>query len=314
MVKLEKQITKNKLAPIVLFTYNRVEHLKKTLESLSQNSRADESVIFIFSDGYKSEGDKEKVENVRKYLNVAEELNCFNEVHIICAEKNQGLAQSIINGVSKIIEEYSRVIVIEDDVVTTKDFLDFMNKALDYYEDEEEVWSVGGYSHPMHFPKDYMSDVYAVQRCSSYCWGTWKNRWETIDWTIRDYGKFKYNFCSRYQFNRSGNDMAAMLDAQMNNKINSWAIRFDYNMWKKRKFNILPVSSKACNIGHDGSGTHANIDLSKEDKFYSELREKSWQLRKVKFDTRIVKEYRKIFQCKWSMLVKGYVKNVLLKW
>lgn len=298
------------LAPIVLFTYNRVSHIKQTIEALAKNVLAADSELFIFSDGYKDEKDKKSVCEVREYLNNVKEKSLFKKVIISYSEENKGLAKNIITGVSNVLQGYSKAIVIEDDVVTSADFLSFMNEALVFYENDKKVWSIGGYTHPMNWDKNYDKDVYAVQRCSSYCWGTWKNRWNKIDWEIKDYRKFKYNFIKRYRFNRSGNDMAAMLDAQMNGKINSWAIRFDYNMWKNNMINILPVKSKANNIGHDGSGTHANVNLSTKDQFFCELEPKNYILEFVDIEKSVVKEFRKIFHCSLWSLMKSYIINL----
>lgn len=298
------------LAPIVLFTYNRVSHIKQTIEALAKNVLAADSELFIFSDGYKDEKDKKNVCEVREYLNNVKEKSLFKKVIISYSEENKGLAKNIITGVSNVLQGYSKAIVIEDDVVTSADFLSFMNEALVFYENDKKVWSIGGYTHPMNWDKNYDKDVYAVQRCSSYCWGTWKNRWNKIDWEIKDYRKFKYNFIKRYRFNRSGNDMAAMLDAQMNGKINSWAIRFDYNMWKNNMINILPVKSKANNIGHDGSGTHANVNLSTKDQFFCELEPKNYILEFVDIEKSVVKEFRKIFHCSLWSLMKSYIINL----
>lgn len=307
-VSINNQKIISELAPVIIFTYNRLSHLQQTLDALAKNKNAKYSEIFIFSDGYKNERDRQSVIEVREYLKSFEETQNFKNVTVFFNEKNKGLANNIINGVTEIIRKYSKVIVIEDDVVTSEDFLSFMNDSLNYYKDDETVWSIGGYTHPMQWNFDYDKDVFAIQRCSSYCWGTWENRWNKIDWNITDYNQFKFNFVKRYKFNRPGNDMSAMLDSQMKGLINSWAIRFDYNMWKHGMVNVLPVMSKANNIGHDGSGTHANVDLSDCDKFFSNITSHEYILEKVVLDKMIVAEYRKIFHCSLYSLVKSFIK------
>lgn len=307
---MNKLLNEIKISPVAIFAYNRLPHLEATINALAKNTLANRTKVFIFSDGYKNEKDEYKVKQVRNFLK--KEKFPFLETTVFYREENKGLSNNIIEGVSSIINKYGRIIVIEDDVITSPDFLQFMNEALMYYETNEKVWSVGGYSHPMKMPSSYHEDIYAVQRCSSYCWGTWKNRWDIIDWEIRDYAKFKYNIFARYKFNRSGNDMSAMLDSQMTGRINSWAIRFDYNMWKNGKFNILPVQSKANNIGHDGSGTHAGIDLRGNDKFQCEIFEVPYILNDIEIQPEIIREYRKIFSCKLRNLFKSYCKNIIL--
>ncbi len=123
------------LAPIVLFVYNRLSHTKQTVESLQKNYLADQSELFIFSDGPKNELDRQKVENVRKYLN---SINGFKNIVIKESQENKGLANSVISGVSEIISKYGKIIVMEDDLVSAPGFLKFMNEALEFYKDNSK--------------------------------------------------------------------------------------------------------------------------------------------------------------------------------
>ncbi len=300
------------LAPIIVFAYNRMEHLQRTIEALRKNDGAKDSVCFIFSDGCKSEEGKQKINKVREYIHsIPEEY--FREIHIIQASGNKGLATSVIEGVSDVISKYGQAIIVEDDVITAPKFLKFMNEALEFYKEDSSVWSIGGYTVPMSLPEDYNEEVLAVQRCSSYCWATWSDRWESIDWEITDYSKLRFNIIKRLKFNRFGNDRASMLDDQMNGRVNSWAIRFDYNMWKKKMVNILPVKSLANNIGHDGSGTHSTVK-DERDAFYVDLMAdlKMPCLSKVELNEDIRKEYVKFFPMSIGDRVKRYLGNLWL--
>lgn len=113
-----------KLAPITLFVYNRPDHTNKTIEALKKNKFAKESELFIFSDGPKKQEDASKVKEVRKYLKT---IDGFNDVFIKESEKNKGLANSIISGVTEVINKYRKVIVLEDDLITSPVFLEYMN-------------------------------------------------------------------------------------------------------------------------------------------------------------------------------------------
>ena len=117
----------DKLSPIVLFVYSRKKILEKTINCLKKNKLAKKSELFIFSDGYKSEKDKLHVDQVRSYLN---KIKGFKKIKIILRKKNLGLAKNIVSGVSEIIKKYSKVIVLEDDIIVSADFLDFMNLSL----------------------------------------------------------------------------------------------------------------------------------------------------------------------------------------
>ncbi|QCU73927.1 glycosyltransferase [Pseudoalteromonas distincta] len=232
--------------PICLFTYNRLEETKLTVKHLQKNDLAIESKLYIFSDGAKNESSVNSVEAVRQYLKT---VDGFAQVKVIEAPTNKGLAKSIITGVSQVINEYGSVIVLEDDLITATNFLSYMNQALDFYQAQEKVWSVSGFSFPIKYDPDYRFDNSFGVRASSWGWATWKNRWELVDWDVSDYADFINNNVAKRAFNRGGSDMCKMLDNQITGKINSWAIRFCYAQFKQGQFDVYPVKSKVQNIG-----------------------------------------------------------------
>lgn len=246
---------KRELAPVVMFVYNRLDSVEQTIENLKRNELAEQTELFIFSDAAKKEKQVENVNLVRKYIH---KIDGFKSVHIIEAEKNKGLAKSVITGVTEIINEKGKVIVVEDDLITASQFLVFMNDALDFYEGEKKIWSVSGYQFLFELPETYTKSVYAAYRSSSWGWATWKDRWETIDWEIKDYSSYKYNPIRIAKFCRGGTDLDKMLRYQMQGKIDSWAIRWCYNQCKQNKLTIYPAKSLVNNIGTDGRGTHCD--------------------------------------------------------
>lgn len=257
------------LAPIVLFVYNRPKHTQRTINALKRNDLAKESELFIFSDGEKNQEDKQKVQEVR---GIIKNSNGFKNIEIYESKINKGLANSVIDGVTKIINEYGRVIVLEDDLITSKIFLNYMNEALNFYEDNKNIWSISGYNLPIKIPEDYDCDVYLAYRANSWGWGTWKDRWINIDWEIKDFDEFIYDKSKQKLFNRGGSDMSRMLKNQMNGQIDSWAIRWCYNQFKANSYTIYPVKSKVKNIGMDGSGEHCGFsdkyDVTLDDEDY----------------------------------------------
>lgn len=244
------------LAPIVVFVYNRADHALKTLNHLSGNYLADESDLFIYCDNAKNEKAQEAVDNVRAVVDDFARNSNFKNVTVIKAEKNKGLAASIIGGVSEILEKYGKVIVVEDDLVTSKDFLTYMNNALDFYENNPKVWSISGYTFPLKSLEKYNHDVYMSPRGCSWGWATWKDRFEKVDWEVSDFKEFIATPERVKHFNEGGPDMAEMLTRQVNGKINSWAIRWCYQESKENMFTVYPVKSRVRNIGCDDSGTH----------------------------------------------------------
>jgi hypothetical protein len=237
-------------APIVLFTYKRLDTLKKTVTALKENYLAQDSNLFIFSDAAKNQVDIEIVTEIRLFLKT---ITGFKSVTIFEATVNKGLATSIILGVTRIINQYGKVIVLEDDLITSKNFLLFTNKALESYKNDSRIFSIAGYTPPIKRPID---DIYFTMRSSSWGWATWKDRWNEIDWIIDDYQQFKNNKSYKRDFNKMGSDMTKMLNDQMTGKIDSWAIRWCYNQFISQQYTVHPTISKVQNVGTDVTATN----------------------------------------------------------
>ena len=169
-----------RLAPICLFTYNRLQATKQTIASLQQNYLAMESELIIYSDGPANQAAVAKVEQVRSYLKT---VDGFKKITLINSQNNKGLAASVIGGVSRVLEEFDSVIVLEDDLVTAPNFLDFMNQAIQFYKNDERILSISGYT--LDLPSlPGKRDFYFGYRASSWGWATWKDRWEKVDWEL----------------------------------------------------------------------------------------------------------------------------------
>lgn len=245
-------------APILLFVYNRLDTLKLTVKALQQNKGADESPLFIFSDGYKSEIDKKMVLEVREFIS---DIKGFKSLKVFESDQNLGLAKSIISGVTKIIQEYGKVIVLEDDLVTSTNFIAYMNNCLEFYKDKLQVFSISGYTPPVKADREI--DFYFTKRASSWGWASWVDRWTPIDWEVKDYKDFKEDGIQQSNFNNMGTDLCKMLSRQMQGKTNSWAIRWVYHQFKYNLFTAYPVVSKVKNIGTSGLATHTRDNFNR---------------------------------------------------
>lgn len=294
------------VAPVAIFVYNRVDHTKQTLEALMKNNLATETDVYVFCDNYKNENSRKAVELTREYINSLKNNNPFKSFNVEYAEKNKGLANSIIYGVTKVIDKYNKIIVLEDDLVSSENFLSYMNQTLNFYNNDMRIWSISGYTFNIDIPKEYNESVYLSYRGSSWGWATWKNRWDKVDWSVKDYNEFKNNYNKRRAFNRGGRDMSVMLDAQMLKKCDSWAIRWCYSQHRENMYTIYPVKSYINNIGVDGSGTHR----VSSDKYSVELIEKN---NKLKLDNVIMNDYIiKKFRDNFGGFVKFILSNI--KW
>ena len=241
------------LAPIVLFIYNRPWHTQQTVETLQKNELANESELFIYSDAAKNEQASESVNAVREYIKT---INGFKEITIILRDKNWGLANSIIDGVTKIVNEYGRIIVLEDDLVTSPYFLKFMNEGLTMYENEDKVASIHGYIYPI----DNLPNTFFIKGADCWGWATWKRAWDVFEpngQKILDELKSR-GLEKGADFNNSYG-LTQMLKDQIKGKNNSWAVRWYMSAFLKDMLTLYPGKSYVQNIGNDDSGTHCGV-------------------------------------------------------
>jgi hypothetical protein len=237
--------------PILLFVYNRLEHVRRAVESLQSNELAAESPLFIYSDGAKSEEAQSEVNDVRKFIYT---IKGFAKINIIERSENWGLARNIIDGVTTQVNRYGRVIVVEDDLVVAPHFLQFMNDALDTYADEPRV----GHIQACDFTQDSsLPDTFLIKWTGSWGWATWDRAWKMFNpdgryllQQIEQRGlSRKFDFDGKYGYTR-------MLRRQTEGKNNSWAIRWNASLFLNDILSLNVGRSLVQNEGFDGSGTN----------------------------------------------------------
>jgi hypothetical protein len=240
------------LAPIAFFAFNRPEHTRRALESLAANPLAAQSELFIFCDGPRREDDYAAVDQVRQ---VAAASRWCGKVNVLSSDKNRGCAESIIYGVTKLCADYGRVIVIEDDLVLSPFFLDFMNSALVRYEHDEQVFEVSGYMFPVSLLGD--NEAGFLPFISSWGWATWRRAWQHFDPEMTAYHLLAADPALRRRFDLYGSyPYFAMLEAQRQGLLDSWAIRWYLTVFFFDGLALFPRHSLVSNHGFDGSGTH----------------------------------------------------------
>jgi len=277
--------SESRWAPIVLFVYNRPEHTRRTIESLLRNPLAAQSELIVYADGPNNQSDRALVGKVRDFL---QGVTGFRNLTIKVSENNQGLARSIIEGVTNVINEYGRVIVLEDDLVVAPYFLAYMNDALEYYADVEQVMHVSGYWHPVGPP--VREESFFLRVPSSWGWATWSRAWSFFKkdagdliqrFSVEDIVRFNFDgacdFWEQVRHNRQG-------------KASTWAIFWYATIFEKNGLCLYPPQSLVNNIGHDGSGVHClvtntyHVDLSDEPiiNFSNDLTENTEELLRLK--------------------------------
>lgn len=238
-------------APILLFVYNRPDHLKQLIASLQANAEAPQSMLFIYTDAARNKADEEQVNKVRE---VIRHIDGFASIEVIERATNWGLARNIIGGVTEQIRHYGRVIVLEDDLVVAPYFLRFMNDALEAYKDEPQV----GHIQACDFTQDAsLPDTFLIKFTGSWGWATWERAWQHFnpdgqallnELESRRLTR-RFDFNGNYRFTR-------MLRRQVQGKNNSWAIRWNASLFLKDILSLNVGRSLVQNNGFDGSGTH----------------------------------------------------------
>ena len=238
-------------APIILFIYARPDHTRGTLEALAANTLAQESDLFIYADGPKDNATEELRKRIQQTREVARSRQWCRTVTLIESDTNKGLAASIIAGVTETVSRYGRVIVLEDDIVTGKYFLEYMNEALERYEGEKQVWEITGYRVPVSTEKTDSSYFSPIGSCWS--WATWADRWKHFK---KDPKHLKSTFTKKmiWEFNREGTDTGVWKQVEMNlsGEINTWAVFWAAAIYLQRGLTLTPCKSIVRNIGFDG--------------------------------------------------------------
>lgn len=292
------------LAPIILFAYNRPEHTRKTLLSLKENFLANESSLFIYLDGPKPGATPEQVAAIEKVKQVVREQLWCKDVTIRESETNKGLAASIIEGVTQTVNAYGKVIVLEDDLVSDKWFLKFMNDALNAYETDANVACITGYIYPV---KKALPETFFMKGADCWGWGTWKRAWDGLDLDGRKLLKELQNKGYEYDFNFYDTyPYIPMLKDQIHKKNNSWAILWYASAYLQGKYTLYPGHSLINNIGVDGSGTHSGVSDQFEVQFVNrEIEVKKITVTEHKEAKKIVSEYfREIYSSPKKSLLK----------
>lgn len=248
------------LSPIVLFVYNRPNHTRQVIEALLANPLAKDSDLYIYSDAPKTPEAEEKVSEVRKYIHT---ITGFKSINIIEREKNFGLAGNIIDGVTTIVNQYGKIIVLEDDIVVSPVFLNYMNDALNHYQDKQKVWSISAWSHPID-TKD-LGDCYFWFLPDCWGWATWKDRWKhykrDVQWAIDNFSKKEIK---EINISNSVNNWHQVL-LNKENKIRTWAIFNCLIAYKHEALSLAPSIPYVYQIGLDNSGMHC----SEQDLIYN---------------------------------------------
>jgi hypothetical protein len=247
----------SQFAPVILFAFDRPMHLQRTLDALSSNEGAAETVLYIFCDMAKDNAGKNVLENVSSVRNIASGENRFKKVIVRLQAVNKGLAASVVEGVCEVLEMHNEVIVLEDDLYTSKWFLRYMNDALNIYRSISEVCCITGYMYPV---QGLLPETFFLKGADCWGWATWKDRWTIYESDgaklldeLKESGRInEFDFDGSYPYNE-------MLADQVKGRNHSWAVRWYASAFLKNRYCLYPGRSLVQNIGFDGSGVHSGV-------------------------------------------------------
>ncbi len=263
------------LAPIVFFAYNRPDHTRQVLESLYRNELAAESQLWIYVDGPKPGATEETLKAIGSVKKVVREKKWCREVTIIEAVANKGLVKSTIEGITKMVNEFGRVIAMEDDGLVSPGFLKYMNDALDFYENNPRVMHISAYARPDLAAAGVKESTYFFYHTTTWGWGTWKRAWDKFTpdaMAVRNAVKKKGNI---KKLNMDGTfEFYWGLLAVARSNMNSWNTIWHSVVFLNDGLCLYPKRSLVSNIGHDGSGTNCEPD----DRFQINDRELATQI------------------------------------
>ncbi|MEZ5003168.1 MAG: hypothetical protein R2730_09015 [Chitinophagales bacterium] len=255
------------LAPIILFVYNRPWHTEQTLLALSKNKLAKESTLYIYADGAQENTKEVDIQKIEKVRALIKSKQWCKEVNIVERTKNWGLAENIVDGVTKLVKEYGKIIVLEDDIVTSNNFLKYMNDALLHFKGTKQVMNIGGFwpeTNPIN------SDFFLIQYVNPWGWATWSDRWALFN---KDSSYLINEIKSKNQikkFNVDGtSDYAQFLIKNCEGEKKTWATNWYATVFTNNGLSLYPSKSMVRNIGFDGSGEHyTKVKKNEEDIFY----------------------------------------------
>lgn len=278
----------DKLAPIALSAYSRLDHLKQTVTALKNNTLAKKSLLYVFSDAPK-QGDEDNVETVRRFIKT---INGFKQTFIIERQENDRVANNR-GGMAQLLDEFGRVLFLEEDVITAPGFLQYINDGLSFFRTDQRIFAIGAHTPNLMRFSQTQRDAYLSQRFHPWGFGIWKDRFEKVK-KLPDFRLIKKNKSLIKTFNKYGNDLVPMVKKEASGLLNAFDIRSCYHMCLNNLYMVLPTKTLVTNTGLDGSGLHCNDnDIYQGDMLSDKLHFQFDD--NISIDLQAVSEYKKFY-------------------
>jgi len=247
-------------APIIVTVYDRLQHFQQCIGALQRNGPACESELYVVSDAPGRPEHAARIDQVRAY---ARSITGFKKVHLVFREENYGTSRSFLAITQQVMDEHGKFIFLEDDVVASPNFLDYMNGGLEFYEADQRIFSITAYTHPIAFPKNFKRDVFFLPNGCLWGFAIWKDRWEKVDFSVKDrYASATEDRKLYKKIISTGYYLMQLLLSDSQGRMNAPDIRMAFHQFAHDVYSVCPRISKTGNIGLDGSGQHSGTDIN----------------------------------------------------
>lgn len=254
-MEVDSPVYQGKHAPVVMISYNRPDLLRMTMRNVALAHEIREHDVFMFIDGPRNEQDRSKQDEIEEI--VYKHKKDISRLYVIRRDRNLGCRGNITDAITQIIDRYGRVVVVEDDILVSRTFFQYMDEALEFYEKDSRIWSINAYQQPaLRVPGDYPHDVYLNPINMCWGWGTWKDRWHMVDFELTDWPERKKDVEFMRRLNHVSSTLPLMLDAQYEGKLKTWDVQCSYCTVKNGMMSVEPRYQLTKNIGHLPGGEH----------------------------------------------------------
>jgi len=283
---------------------------------LLANDLADQSKLFIFADGPKETATNEDLIKIKGVRNIIREKKWCKSVEIIESNKNKGLGNSIFEGVTNIVNRFGSIIVLEDDLITSKGFILYMNEALQLYKNDEKVMHITGTNYSSNLQKKLPTTFFTryIETCG---WGTWQRAWNFFI----NQPEHLYKELERrnlfFQFDCYGtSDFKIQLINNIDGTLNTWGIRWLASVFLKEGLVLQPRKSLVVNIGFDGTGDNCGV-VNTQSSYWKEVAEyvkvERIPITESKIGKKHLKEFYKSYCGKETFSIKRFLSNSFYK-
>jgi hypothetical protein len=307
-----ESIQRTKLAPVVLFVYSRLEHTKRTIEALKLNKEAVCTELYIFCDAPNPRATEEQITEIyatHEYLRTIKEG--FGNINLELSEVHRGAGKAIIRGISIVLAKHGRCIILENDMEVEPLFLEYMNKGLEAYKNDKRIYGIASTSYKFQLPRWYKKKLFLLKRPQSWGWATWLDRWQNVDWDVKDFEKIVASKRMQKLFNTGGNDLYYMLKDQMEGRTDTWDLQWAWHIFKQKGYFAYSRWSFQKNCGFDGSGAHCGNDNQIQNFFAPLYPHKSLEVdfTILKPNSIIIKRFRDFYNKHISFIRKKTLKT-----